>query len=214
LVNKTKLYKKEALHLENLDNNIFRLINNLAGHVHLLDDFFIIIAKDCPVFLGLFFIAFWFLHSQTIKKQQQLPLAVVSLLIAELFAKIAGQFYAHHQPFAVLPHVNKLITKSIDNSFPSDHTLLFFATLMLMMLLSTGRFRYLYLVVSILVGISRIWVGVHYPIDILFGAIFGIISSLFVVYFLTDNHFILAITKFFSDKLYIPTARRARHARK
>ena len=52
--------------------------------------------------------------------------AMVAFVIAEVIGKIAGKFHLNYQPFAVLPHVNKLVDHAVDNSFPSDHTILFF----------------------------------------------------------------------------------------
>ena len=52
--------------------------------------------------------------------------AMVAFVIAEVIGKVAGKFHLNYQPFAVLPHVNKLVDHAVDNSFPSDHTILFF----------------------------------------------------------------------------------------
>ncbi len=52
--------------------------------------------------------------------------AIVAFVIAEVIGKIAGKFHLNYQPFAVLPDVNKLVDHAVDNSFPSDHTILFF----------------------------------------------------------------------------------------
>ncbi len=53
--------------------------------------------------------------------------AMVAFVIAEVIGKIAGKFHLNYQPFAVLPNVNKLVDHAVDNSFPSDHTILFFS---------------------------------------------------------------------------------------
>lgn len=115
--------------------------------------------------------------------------AVISFAFAEVLGKIAGSLYSNYQPFAELPHVNKLIEHEIDNSFPSDHTILFFSIGFLFFLFhkKTG---WLWLVLAFAVGISRIWSGVHYPFDVAVGAILGIFSALFVFFTVPKLSFI------------------------
>jgi undecaprenyl-diphosphatase len=75
--------------------------------------------------------------------------------------------------------VGILIPSKMDSSFPSKHTLLVFAV-------STTVFLYRRVLgsimwgISLLTGLSRIWVGHHYPTDIIGSAILGSLSSLFV----------------------------------
>jgi len=71
--------------------------------------------------------------------------------------------------------------KRINNSFPSDHTILFFSFCMSLWLLKKGKWI-LWILLAILVGISRIWIGVHYPLEVIVGALIGIISAI-IIYF-------------------------------
>lgn len=52
--------------------------------------------------------------------------AVFAFMTAEIIGKLLGKLHLNYQPFAVLPDVNKLADHVVDNSFPSDHTILFF----------------------------------------------------------------------------------------
>lgn len=78
--------------------------------------------------------------------------------------------------------VGILIPSKMNSSFPSKHTLLVFA-------ISTSIFLYDRLLGSImwglsfLTGLSRIWVGHHYPSDIMGSAILGSLTSVIVHYF-------------------------------
>lgn len=72
----------------------------------------------------------------------------------------------------------ELLKKS---SFPSGHT----ATFVTLMTLVVLQYRYLWvywvcLLLAIIVGLSRVWVGAHWPIDLLVGASIGIIVVLIV----------------------------------
>ena len=40
--------------------------------------------------------------------------AMVAFVIAEVIGKIAGKFHLNYQPFAVLPHVNKLVDHAVE----------------------------------------------------------------------------------------------------
>ena len=73
---------------------------------------------------ALIILAYWFTRSR--KSRMMVIQAMVAFIIAEVIGKIAGKFHLNYQPFAVLPDVNKLVDHAVDNSFPSDHTILFF----------------------------------------------------------------------------------------
>ena len=65
--------------------------------------------------------------------------------------------------------------------FPSSHAANFFGQAVII-----GSFyritRYYIYPIAVLVALSRVYLGVHYPTDILAGAFLGIISGLFVIY--------------------------------
>ncbi len=118
--------------------------------------------------------------------------AVFAFMTAEIIGKLLGKLHLNYQPFAVLPDVNKLADHVVDNSFPSDHTILFFSICVSVKLVHK-KVGLLLLVIAFCVGISRIWVGVHYPFDVATGALIGSISALFSYWIVPKIKFITQI---------------------
>ena len=68
---------------------------------------------------------------------------------------------------------------SIFNSMPSGHSAASFAGLCMIGFLYP-RVRYLMWILATVIGISRIYVGAHWPSDIVFGAFIGIVCAIIV----------------------------------
>ncbi|MEH7012316.1 undecaprenyl-diphosphatase [Neobacillus niacini] len=161
-----------------VNENIFRLINDLGKQHSFFNPFFVFIAEYMVVFLAMVVFTFWFTRKH--KNRIMVICGSITFVVAEIIGKVAGKIHSNHQPFAELSNVNKLIEKAVDNSFPSDHTILFFSFCVTFWLFRGGR-GFIWVLLAFLVGISRIWVGVHYPADILVGAMISIVSA-FVVF--------------------------------
>jgi undecaprenyl-diphosphatase len=116
----------------------------------------------------------YFLKQTRVRQKQIVILTVISLPLAYLVAKIIGLFYYDPRPF-VAEHFKPLIPHTPDNGFPSDHSLLVssIATLIYFFSKRTGVLLW---ILALMVGFSRIFVGVHHVIDI-----FGSIIISFVV---------------------------------
>ncbi|MGG1152932.1 undecaprenyl-diphosphatase [Bacillus wiedmannii] len=166
-----------------LNIDAFRAINDLGKQYSSLNSTMVFLAEYMVYFLGLIIIAYWFTQSR--QNKMVIIQAMIAFITAEIIGKLAGKLHLNYQPFAVLPNVNKLVDHAVDNSFPSDHTILFFSICFSFWLVRK-KARWLWLVLAFCVAISRIWVGVHYPFDILTGALIGIISALFS-YWLTPQ---------------------------
>jgi len=67
-----------------------------------------------------------------------------------------------------------LIAKPTDFSFPSGHTASSFAIACVIFRMLPNRYGSPAMILAFLIGFSRLYVGIHYPSDVLFGMISGI----------------------------------------
>lgn len=84
-----------------------------------------------------------------------------------------------------------------DKSFPSGHTTAAFSAMTAIFLTGNKRISWLALLFGILMGISRIYLGVHYPSDVLGGILVGLIAGCAAVFIVSK----LPI-KFFEKNLF------------
>lgn len=162
------------MNIQHLNIQAFRMINDLGKEFTFLNFPMVVIANYFVVLLALTIILYWFTNSK--KNKMMVLSAAVAFILAEMIGKLAGKIHQNYQPFAELSNVNQLIEKAVDNSFPSDHTILFFSFCVTFWLFRKG-WSFLWILLACLVGISRIWVGVHYPFDVLVGALISIITA-------------------------------------
>lgn len=169
-----------------IDIRLFHAINDWAGRFPVLDTLGAFVAEYFPVILAVFLLVQWFWRKE-FSYRSVLLLSILAFVISEAAAKLVGKMYTHVQPFAALPNVHQLIEKKVDNSFPSDHTVLIFSFMTVLFLHTKNKKRYMYLFVAVLAGLSRIFVGVHYPSDVAVGAMLAIGISCFCYYLLKDS---------------------------
>ena len=108
-----------------------------------------------------------------------LQLAVV-LILSALLTALLKEIFARERPFYSHEMVQKL-TDGGGHSFPSGHSLEVFAVAMTMGLLFKNTYVWIICIFwAMLIGYSRVALGVHYPGDVLGGMITGIILAIIV----------------------------------
>lgn len=119
---------------------------------------------------------------------RKFKIASVIALLAGLFARyfvktFIGFFYIRPRPATVFGDVTPLVELGSLSSFPSGHALFFFA-LATVIFLYNRKAGWIFFAGAVLAGTARVFAGIHYPTDILGGAILGILAALAVYWFM------------------------------
>lgn len=124
-------------------------------------------------------------------------LGLLSLLVCFLFNDfVLKVMFARERPFAVIDALQPLVKLPSDFSFPSGHSNSSFAA-------ACGALRgvpqkwlkVLLITLAVVMAFSRLYVGVHYPTDVLAGTVEGILGSMLVWKLLSEPYDRLADRK-------------------
>ena len=97
-----------------------------------------------------------------------------TLLVNNMLLK---NLVARTRPYEVIEGLTYIVRKPSDYSFPSGHAGCSFSAACIMYRRLPRRYGVPALILAILISVSRLYVGVHYPSDVLFGVISGIAIS-------------------------------------
>jgi membrane-associated phospholipid phosphatase len=93
-------------------------------------------------------------------------------LLAVAVNQPIGNLVAEHRPYTVYPHALLLVDKTTDFSFPSDHAVMAGAVATGLFLVSR-RLGVVAAIAAVLMAGTRVYVGAHYPWDVLAGLALG-----------------------------------------
>lgn len=165
-----------------LDEAIFFRLNGLAGQSNFLDWLIIFLAD----YLGWVIIAVLVFYL-AYKKNFRTGFEIFGASIAAwIVAQIIKLLYHSPRPFLVLENANQLLVHGGFDSFPSGHAAFFFALAAGTWFLNK-RLGAVFFVGAILISLARVASGIHWPSDILAGAVFGITIAWSVNWFAKSN---------------------------
>ncbi|PJI09650.1 MULTISPECIES: phosphatase PAP2 family protein [Clostridium] len=163
-----------------LNLSLFHLINNLAYKNQLLDKLMIFISKYVIYFFMALLLAEFILS--ILAKNNYMKKITIScafiIALDMLLVFIIGKIHFVNRPF-VFNKVNLLYPHKLTSSFPSDHAIVTLCIALGIFKINKPLGRVLILL-SIIVGFSRIYVGHHYPLDVIAGFILAVLSTSFL----------------------------------
>lgn len=152
---------------------LFFLIFNFGNRSPLLDSA-MIFGAEYLIYLT-FVVVFILALKGGAKEKKALLLTLVGLGISLMIIKVTKLFYPEPRPF-ISYHLTPLIKHIADPTFPSTHTTIM-ATIAFSFIYYRSKAAQLLLVLLLFVGLARVYVGVHYPLDVIGGILTGLIST-------------------------------------
>jgi undecaprenyl-diphosphatase len=167
-----------------VDAQLFHLLNNLVGQSSLLDSIVVFCASYLAYITGavFFVLVFFSRYSKREKWELVLVTGIASVIARFGITELIRFFYHHPRPFFALPDVRQL-PQVVETSwsFPSGHATFFFAVATAIYLYNK-KWGIGFFIAAIVISLGRVVAGVHYPSDIIAGAIIGIVVAYATVY--------------------------------
>ena len=166
------------------DTSLFLLINGWAGKVRFFDELFKGISNDYFAILCVCLTLIWLWFSvrdktQREKTQKAVLMAAMSIGFAGAAVDICNILYTRPRPFLTLP-ANLLYYPPTDSSFPSNFAAIMFAAIV-PVILANRKWGIWLLILALVTGFGRVYIGIHYPLDIIGGAVIGIFTGFFAL---------------------------------
>ena len=170
--------------LNSFDATTLSTINHVFSNYWKIDTVIRFISESNLIKGGLLILILWWAWFKK-SNQRDNRISIISTLFASIIAIFIARALALLLPFRLRPihqeGLDFIIPYSMDttildgwSSFPSDHAVLFYSLSMGVFYISKrlGVFALIY--TTLFVALPRIYLGLHYPTDIICGAIIGI----------------------------------------
>lgn len=158
--------------MTHLDRHLERFV--VLHRVGWLDTFFVGLSRIGT--LGLVWIALAALVAFLLRRPSVFVLTVGAVACADLLASALKALVDVDRPPLRYASPDPLVRVPTDHSFPSGHSATSFAAALVLARAVPQR-AWLFYLLAAAIGFSRIYVGVHYPIDVLGGAVLGLLVA-------------------------------------
>jgi undecaprenyl-diphosphatase len=170
------------------DVDVVLFLNRFAHRSWVFDNFISQVLQNDFFKSGVITALLWWAWFRTPEEEGRRREIVISGLFAAFVALVAARILALTLPFRVRPlhesSIHFVLPYSLDqdtlihwSSFPSDHAALFFALATTLFFVSRGLGIFAYLYVIFVICFTRVYLGYHYPSDILAGALLGMAAA-------------------------------------
>lgn len=165
-----------------MDYRIYHAVNRFTADHAWLGRTFQAIETYGTILIGLAVVLLWFVSRPGGNRKWKLTAASAlgAAALGLLVNRIVTAVYHRDRPFIGHPSAHVFGPHKTDPSFPSDHTTAAFAIGVAVLLFDSVA-GVLFLTVAALIGVGRVFVGEHYPGDVLGGIMIGTAAALVVV---------------------------------
>ncbi|PIR70633.1 MAG: hypothetical protein COU46_00455 [Candidatus Niyogibacteria bacterium CG10_big_fil_rev_8_21_14_0_10_42_19] len=165
------------------DLYLFRPLNSLAGSSGLFDSMVVFFAVYLLAVmlagLAVFLLITFFPRYRHLRKENA-ELFIFALASAFVSRFVVAQFirflYDRPRPFEVLESARQIVEHSMGHAFPSGHASFTFG-LAIAVYFYRPKIGVIFIAAAFLVSISRVVAGIHWPLDIISGALVGVLTA-------------------------------------
>ncbi|HVQ88075.1 MAG TPA: phosphatase PAP2 family protein [Actinomycetes bacterium] len=129
------------------------------------------------VFAALLVVGWWIARSRDARTMAAALIAPISTVVAVAVNQPIIKAFDHPRPYVLHPAALVLVTKSADPSFPSDHATMAGAVAAGLLLVS-WRLGLVAVACAFVMACARVYVGAHYPVDVVAGLALGALVAL------------------------------------
>lgn len=170
--------------MDDLNRSLFEFLFRFSHRNPLLDAFGVFLAEHLPYLMVLGAVLSIFAEKGSRRRVLffcEISLAVI--LSRGIVTEAVRFFYHNPRPFTALG-IEALISEA-GYSFPSGHAAAYFA-LAVAVWFANRKWGWWYLGAAFINGIARVFVGVHWPFDVLGGMVVGVLSAAFIHHLLAS----------------------------
>lgn len=166
--------------LINIDIYLFHLINSYLTF-SFFDKIMPVITSVKYWYITYLIFALWLIF----KSGKNGRIALITLIIAiilsdQINSAFLKELFGRIRPCHTFENVHLLVNCPISKSFPSSHAVNNF-TAATVLSYFYKQYKKIFLFIAIIISYSRVYVGVHYPSDVISGALLGLIIGYLIL---------------------------------
>ncbi|MEB0042063.1 MULTISPECIES: phosphatase PAP2 family protein [unclassified Pseudomonas] len=197
--------------MEELNRTLFLAINASVHSPVEMQLFATFLAQWLITGVPLLLVGMW------LRGKRQYRAAAVTATLSIVFALgcnlLISSLWFHPRPF-MLGLGQNFLEHAPESSFPSDHATVIFTLALALMLASQRKLGVLILLLGMLVSWARVYLGVHFPLDIAGSLLVSLVSAWLVPRVMSWRHLgerLLDVLERLYQRVFPPASRRDTH---